>query len=755
VVTKLKVLSLFSGAGGLDLGLERAGMEVVALCEIEPKARAVLRRHWPDTRIYDDVREVTRERLEHDGIRRPDLVAGGSPCQDLSVAGKRRGLDGARSGLFWEQCRIADEWEADILWENVPGALSSNGGADFAAVLWGITGALVELPDGKKWAKAGVLVGPKRTAVWRVADAQRFGVPQRRRRVYVVGCSGAVARRLAPLLLEFAGGEGNRPAGREAGTRAARTAADGSDDAGGPRAGRPDGDDDGRGLYGTDRTGVTGAAYSTGTGWWNDADGRAGTLRAQGHPHEANILAADVRNGTVDDVTQTLLAHKNGWSVNDLPVVLQEPQAFVKAKRASSNTDDDTWRDEPVSPTLNAFDNGGDTRATVLMVQPTEPAAFTPTGFANYQEGVGTLRARDAKGDANIVVQGTVVNALLANMSGVHGPCVDDAQGNRLVVVQVGQSPTGETDTAGTLGGAGASGGFRFDLETCGAYVVVDEVAKTLTTGNQRLNPEHETFVVQTPETFAFQPADQMLGKGALRAVRTDVAPTIALGDHHSDRGLRIVQQAPVAFSVREDAKANNFHATETDTALCVNALRPSPQSHHAQLFIVQGEEQSDSGVIPLAFSAGNAAEAYGLGISENLAPPLRAAASGSNQVPTVLYQDSQYGVTEYDTAGTLRAGRIPEHQMVVTETSDDDVKTPALVRMREGAPGGGKGPLVSENLSLTLATGNDQVLFQPVAFTQNQREEVRDLGMIASALSAESGSHQQTYIAMPVPDGE
>ena len=611
-MTNLKVLSLFSGAGGLDLGLERAGIDVVALCEIEPKARAVLRRHWPQTRIYEDVREVSRERLELDGIEHPDLVAGGSPCQDLSVAGKRRGLDGARSGLFWEQCRIADELEADILWENVPGALSSNGGADFAAVLWGITGALVELPDGKKWSKAGVLVGPKRTAVWRIADAQRFGVPQRRRRIYVVGCSGAVARGLAPLLLEFAGGEGNRPTGREAGTRAARTVADGSDDAGGPRAGRPDG-----GLYGADRTGVTGAAYSTGTGWWNDADGRAGTLRAQGHPHEANLLAANVRNGSLStEVTGTLLAHKEGWSVNDLPMVLQEPQAFVKAKRASSTTDDDTWREEPVSPTLNVFDNGSDTRSTVLFVQPTEPTVFFPSKFAGFDEGVGTLRARDAKGDANVVVQpvvftqnqrgevrdlngvtgalladsgaqgqnyvaqGTVVNAL------TNGGGSDDnsAQANHLVAVQFAQSPTGRTDVAGTLGGPGSEGGFRFDLETCGAYVVVEppEFAKTLTTSNQRLDPETETFVVQAPETFAFQPADQTLGKGALRAVRTDVAPTIALGDHHSDRGLRIVQE----------------------------------------------------------------------------------------------------------------------------------VQLPALVRMREGKDGGGKGPLVSEQSSLTLATGNDQVLF-------------------------------------------
>lgn len=742
LVTKVKVLSLFSGAGGLDLGLERAGMDVVALCEIDPKARAVLRRHWPATRIYEDVKEVSRERLESDGIERPDLVAGGSPCQDLSVAGKRRGLDGARSGLFWEQCRIADEYGADILWENVPGALSSNSGADFAAVLWGITGALVELPDGKKWAKAGVLVGPKRTAVWRVADAQRFGVPQRRRRVYVVGCSGAVARGLAPLLLEFQGGEGNRAASREAGTRAARTAQDGADDSGVPRAGRPGG------LYGTARSGVTGAAYSTGVGWWNDADGKAGTLRAEGHPHESNLLSADLRNGLLsDEVTGTLMAHKMSYSTNAMPHVVQEPQAFVKvirsgARDADGNLPPEVWREEPTAPTVNVFDNGSDSRSTVLFVQPTgvvsatgatahaltassskgttedgtgrgvpvvsqpvEASAFFPSKFAGYDEGVGTLRARDAKGDANIVVQPTVASALTGNMVGVCGPDDNSAQANHLVAV---------------------------------------EVAKTLTTGNQRLNPEHESFVVQKVEPIPIQ--------GTIIGRKDTSGPQ---GPGYADPGSPMY------------------------TLDCI--------SQHAVAYQVPDE------VVPIAFSAGNAAEAYGLGISENLAPPLRAAASGSNQVPTVLYQDSQYGVAEYDTAGTLRAGRIPEHQLLVSEVPEGAVLPEPLaftvkgngeawvqdmvtgITTGGGLPGQGYpaviqpvgfshtqglDPQVSADVFPTLRAegGGQAVAYVPfIAFTQNQREEVRDLGEVASALSAEHGTHQQTYIAQPAPndDGE
>jgi len=182
----MNVLSLFSGVGGIDLGLETASHHTIGLCEIDPKCREVLAHHWPDVPIHEDV--TTLNPKEYRG--RVDLVAGGSPCQDLSVAGRRAGLDGERSGLFWHQCRIADQSHARwFLWENVAGALSSNDGADFAAVLWGITGALPDVPD-EGWRSCGVVVGPKRTAVWRVLDARWFGVPQRRRRVFIVAGAG-------------------------------------------------------------------------------------------------------------------------------------------------------------------------------------------------------------------------------------------------------------------------------------------------------------------------------------------------------------------------------------------------------------------------------------------------------------------------------------------------------------------------------------------------------------------------------------
>lgn len=101
----MKVLDLFSGIGGFPLGLERAGMQTVAFCEIEPFCRAVLAKHWPGVPCYHDVREVTAERLSADGVV-PDLICGGFPCQDISVAGRGGGLAGERSGLWFEMAWI-------------------------------------------------------------------------------------------------------------------------------------------------------------------------------------------------------------------------------------------------------------------------------------------------------------------------------------------------------------------------------------------------------------------------------------------------------------------------------------------------------------------------------------------------------------------------------------------------------------------------------------------------------------------------
>ena len=132
----LRVLDLFSGIGGFSLGLERTGgFKTVAFCEIEEFPRRVLAKHWPEVPCYHDVRELTAERLAADGIA-VDVICGGFPCQDISEAGRRAGLDGDRSGLWSEIVRLAGEVGPKILLvENVSDLLSGGGGEWFGRIL--------------------------------------------------------------------------------------------------------------------------------------------------------------------------------------------------------------------------------------------------------------------------------------------------------------------------------------------------------------------------------------------------------------------------------------------------------------------------------------------------------------------------------------------------------------------------------------------------------------------------------------------
>jgi DNA (cytosine-5)-methyltransferase 1 len=194
----VNVGSLFTGVGGFDLGLERAGHNIVFQCESDAYRRRVLRRHWPDVTIYEDVRgEITGD---------IDLLCGGFPCQDLSVAGKRAGLAGDRSGLFFDAARHADNLLGDGGWlliENVPGLLSSNEGRDMGVVI----GTLADLGF--------------TDLSYRTLDSRYFGVPQRRRRVFILA-RRATGRRALQVLLEPEGSGRDNPTGRKAGEGSTR-----------------------------------------------------------------------------------------------------------------------------------------------------------------------------------------------------------------------------------------------------------------------------------------------------------------------------------------------------------------------------------------------------------------------------------------------------------------------------------------------------------------------------------------------------
>jgi DNA (cytosine-5)-methyltransferase 1 len=171
---KLRVLDLFSGIGGFSLGLERTGgFETVAFCEIEPFPRRVLAKHWPEVPCYEDVRTLTGARLAADGITGIDVITGGFPCQDLSVAGKQRGMgEGTRSGLWSEIVRLVGELRPSyVIVENVAALLSG--------------------PSEKRGGWFGRVLGDLAEcgydAEWENIPASALGAPHRRERVWLVG----------------------------------------------------------------------------------------------------------------------------------------------------------------------------------------------------------------------------------------------------------------------------------------------------------------------------------------------------------------------------------------------------------------------------------------------------------------------------------------------------------------------------------------------------------------------------------------
>lgn len=161
---KLKVLDLFSGIGGFSLGLERTGgFKTVAFCEIESSPRAVLAKHWPEVPCYEDVRTLTAGKLAADGIY-PDVIVGGFPCQDLSTSGSRKGLDGERSGLWYEFARLISEVRPKfVIVENSP-----------------------ELLDGWIGNVLGPLAALGFDAEWHCIPASHVGAPHGRDRVWII-----------------------------------------------------------------------------------------------------------------------------------------------------------------------------------------------------------------------------------------------------------------------------------------------------------------------------------------------------------------------------------------------------------------------------------------------------------------------------------------------------------------------------------------------------------------------------------------
>lgn len=346
----MKVGSMFAGIGGFDLGFERAGFEVAWCIEWDKHAQAVLRKRFPEAKVYGDIREVDPDVLE-----RVDVICGGFPCQDLSVAGKRAGLAGERSGLFHDAMRLVRRLNPSLLvLENVPGLLSSNRGLDFATVLR-------EVGQGWDCAEVG----------WRVLDSQYCGVAQRRRRVFIVGSARiGCAEEVLALAEGSSGDPPTRGEAREGATADAARCADG---------GR-------KFIYGggsQDTSDTVTSKWHKGSG--GPAGNETGLFVAQPFsPHGHYRYEASDQSATLQDrenrqgghthlVAQAFGISEELTAAEDVMPTIQRggdggrhefvAQAFRKSKRAQSATDDETWVDDGLANTLNGFDTG-DARTT-------------------------------------------------------------------------------------------------------------------------------------------------------------------------------------------------------------------------------------------------------------------------------------------------------------------------------------------------------------------------------------------------------
>lgn len=212
---KMTLGSLFDGAGTIPFAAQLCGITPVWSSEIEKFPCEVTAKRFPNMKQLGDITKINGREIEP-----VDIIAGGSPCQSLSLAGKREGLKGV-SGLFMEQIRVIKEMRDETskranepvrpryaVWENVPGAFSSNKGEDFRVVLEEFCkvkdeNANVPRPADGKWQSCGCIVGNEYSVAWRVLDAQFWGVPQRRRRIWLVADFGG--QRAAEVLFEREG----------------------------------------------------------------------------------------------------------------------------------------------------------------------------------------------------------------------------------------------------------------------------------------------------------------------------------------------------------------------------------------------------------------------------------------------------------------------------------------------------------------------------------------------------------------------
>jgi DNA (cytosine-5)-methyltransferase 1 len=381
---KLTLGSLFDGSGGFPLGGILAGIEPRWASEIEPFPIRVTTKRLPQMKHYGDVSEMDGAKIEP-----VDIITFGSPCQDMSIAGKREGLEGSRSSLFYEAIRIVKEmreatnggYPRYIVWENVTGAFSSNKGADFESVLeavCSVKGYEIDAARPEKWPNAGEIMADDFSLAWRVFDAQYWGVPQRRKRIYLV--ADLAGGRAGKILFESEGVSGYSAAGFKAWQRAAG----GSEKRTGASVGICLND------QGGNRMEVSGDVVST--------------LRAEAHHPPITVQSAGFCT------EHSAKARGIGFEEEKAPTL----RAGVVPAAVYENHSQDTRYTGPldIAPTvISTYGTGGNNQPFVVEAQKTYDVRFTSEGTRNARQNcyeTDTARTIDTGGNAPDSNQGGV-----------------------------------------------------------------------------------------------------------------------------------------------------------------------------------------------------------------------------------------------------------------------------------------------------------------------------------------------------------
>lgn len=371
-MVNLTLGSLFDGSGGFPLGGLISGITPVWASEIEPFPIRVTTKRLPFIKHYGDISTMDGSKIEP-----VDIITFGSPCQDLSIAGKRDGLDGKRSSLFYEAIRIVKEMRCAtdgkkpryIVWENVLGAFSSNKGEDFRCVLEGIChieDETISIPKTDKWKQAGSIVGDYFSLAWRVLDAQYWGVPQRRKRIFLVA--------------DFAGGGAGEILFKS------------------------------EGLSGYSKESIR--SWQGATSYIADSTGEAGTICLNDQGGE--------RMDVTTDITCTLRAKSNH------PPCIMDSAVF-------DNHGKDTRFTGPidVAPTISAtYGTGGNNQPFVVENSKTYDVRFTSEGTVNARSNVyesDTARTIDTSGNTPDSNQGGIA---VVESYGLQGSMIGRADKN-------------------------------------------------------------------------------------------------------------------------------------------------------------------------------------------------------------------------------------------------------------------------------------------------------------------------------------